>query len=80
MCQLLKLASKIPGSDISSTSYIAYSNPEIVCLIPVSQEEVRKIILGLKDSSAGWDNIYSKIVKQTYQHILPMLTPSSTYL
>ena len=33
-----------------------------------------KIILGLKDSSAGWDNIYSKITKQTYQHILPMLT------
>ena len=35
---------------------------------------VSLIILGLKDSSAGWDNIYSKIVKQTYQHILPTLT------
>ena len=69
-----KLASKIPGSDISPTSYIANSNPEIICLIPVSHEEVSKIILGLKDSSAGWDNIYSKIVKQTYQHISPMLT------
>ena len=45
-----------------------------VCLIPVSQEEVSKIILWLKDSSAGWDNIYSKTMKQTYQHILPMLT------
>ena len=31
-------------------------------------------MLGLKDSSAGWDNIYCKIVKQTYQHILPTLT------
>ena len=69
-----KLASKIPGSDISPTSYIANSNPETICLIPVSQEEVSKIILVLNDSSAGWDNIYSKIVKQTYQHILPMLT------
>ena len=45
-----------------------------LCLIPVSQVEVSKIILGLKDSRAGWDNIYSKIMKQTYQHILPMLT------
>ena len=75
-----ELASKIPGSDISPTFYIANSNPEFICLIPVSQEEVSKIIFGLKDSSAGWDKIYSKIVKQTYQHILPMLTHLSTYL
>ena len=69
-----KLASKIPGSDISPISCIANSNPETICLIPVSQEEASKIMLGLKDSSAGWDIIYSKIKKQTYQHILPMLT------
>ena len=68
-----KLASKIPGGDLSPTSYIANSNPETI-LIPVTQEEVSKIILGLKDSSAGWDNIYSKIVKQTNQHRFPMLT------
>ena len=69
-----QLASKILGSDISPTSYIANANPETICLMPVSQEEASNIILGLKDSSAVWDNFYSKIVKQTYQHILPMLT------
>ena len=68
------MASKIPGSDISPIFCIANSNPETICLIPVSQEEVSKIMLVLKDSSAGWDIIYNKKMKQTYQHILPMLT------
>ena len=68
------MASKIPGSDISHIFCIANSNPETICLIPVSQEEVSKIMLVLKDSSAGWDIIYNKKMKQTYQHILPMLT------
>ena len=69
-----KLVSKIPGSDISPTSCIANSNPEIICFIPVSQYEVSKIIFGLKYSSAGWYTIYSKIVKHTYHYILPVLT------
>ena len=34
------LAGRIPGSGISPTSCIANSNPEIICLIQVTQEEV----------------------------------------
>ena len=69
-----QVASKITESNISPTSYTEESNFETICLTSVNEEEVNKGIHGLKDSSTGWDNVYSKIVKQTSQYIIPMLT------
>ena len=68
------LANKIPSCNKSPTSYIGESNPETISIIPVTEDEVNKIIHGLKDSSPGWDGICTKVVKPTRQQILPILT------
>ena len=41
---------------------------------PVETSEICTIINGMKESSAGWDGIYAKIVKSTYNLYLDTLT------
>ena len=43
-------------------------------VIPVDTSEMCTIINGMKESSAGWDSIHSKIVKSTYNLYLDILT------
>ena len=40
----------------------------------VTEDEVEKIIKGLKDASPGWDGIHAKIVKSTCHVHLDVLT------
>ena len=47
---------------------------ESMVIAPVVEEEVRSIIKSLKDSSAGWDAISSRVVKATYSCFLTPLT------
>ena len=68
------LANKIPSWNKYPTSYTGESNHETISIIPVTQDEVNKIIDVLKDSSPGWDGICTKVVKPTSQQILPILT------
>ena len=41
---------------------------------PVQSDEIVKIINSLKISSAGWDDIHSKIVKTSYDMYLDVMT------
>ena len=43
-------------------------------IAPVVQEEVKKTIMSLKNSSSGWDAISSKVVKVTYDSFIVPLT------
>ena len=67
------LAEKIPTFNRSTTSYMPAANPESIYLKPVCLEELKKIISNLKDSSAGWDDIQAKILKQTAHLYLPII-------
>ena len=68
------LATKIPDTVKDPTSFIAHSNPASVFLGEVCIDEVSKILRSIKNASPGWDNIHSKIVKESYQSYLAPLT------
>ena len=48
------------------TMYLSDNITDSMFLEPVIEDEVKNIVMNLKDSSAGWDSISSKIVKTTY--------------
>ena len=67
------LANKIPKFARSAISYMPPANTKSIFLDPVSNTEIEKLILLMKNSSAGWDEIDSKILKQTYGIYLHIL-------
>ena len=68
------LAEKIPVVSESPSSYITNNVTETIFIEPVSSLEIANIIKQLKDSSAGWDDLSPKIVKQATHSILSPLT------
>ena len=67
------LAAKIPHFPKSPVDYLPASNPNSIFLDPVTSEEVEKLVLLLKNSSPGWDDMDAKIIKKTYTLYLPIL-------
>ena len=47
---------------------------DTMVITPVLEDEVRTIIRNLKDSSAGWDIVSTKVVKETYTSFINPLT------
>ena len=68
------LSDKIPAHNICPTSFITETNTESMYVASVTEDEVEKIIKGLKDASPGWDGIHAKIVKSTCHVHLDVLT------
>ena len=68
------LADKIPSDNRPATTYMKGRIDQSMAILPVVQDEVEKIIKGLKESSAGWDLIDCKVVKQTYMSFIKPLT------
>ena len=68
------LAAKIPDTTKEATSYIEHSNINSIILGEVSSDEISKVINCLKNTSPGWDNINSKVVKSTYHLYIAPLT------
>ena len=68
------LAKKIPNDGRRPEQFLSDKIADSMCLSTVLEDEVRQIIHNLKESSAGWDSISSKIVKTTYMHFLTPLT------
>ena len=68
------LANKIPSDSRPATTYMKDRIVNSMAILPVVQEEVEKIIKGLKESSAGWDLIDCKVVKQTHMSFILPLT------
>ena len=59
------LASKIPYSVKSPTDYIRTAERQPLVFEPVTNAEVSNIILNLKESSPGWDDVTAKVLKRT---------------
>ena len=67
------LASNSPVHNISPLSYMKNRNPNSMFLESVVEPEIEKIIVNLKISSPGWDNIPAKIIKSCYGYLLTPL-------
>ena len=68
------LSKKIPHSETDPLEYLTNSNiAETMYLSPTNAHEVEKIIKEIRNSSPGYDEISSKILKCTYHLYLPTL-------
>ena len=68
------LANKIPEQIINPLSYIQNDFVNTIVLNSVTENEVRNIVKSLKNTSAGWDGIHSKIIKKAFSVISKPLT------
>jgi hypothetical protein len=68
-----QLASKIPKNNKSPLTYMEKVY-DTIFLKPVTENEIVNTILKMKEASAGYDNISTKVVKLTYLHFLKPLT------
>ena len=57
------LASVIPQSSKMPSDYLKHDIVNILYLDPVTEDEIDKIILNFRDSSAGWDELKPMVVK-----------------
>ena len=61
------LAKAIPNeSEIRPESYILHEKQQSIFLKPTDKEEIESVILKLKDSAAGYDDIVPRIIKLSY--------------
>lgn len=60
-----ELEKKINITNDDPVKYITKNNNSIY-LNPANTDELRKIIINLKETSEGWDGINAKLIKQTY--------------
>ena len=65
---------KIPTTEQNPTSYIQNRIQDTIFIEPTSEYEIEQIILSLKNTSPGWDNILPKIIKLSYQSLIKPLT------
>jgi hypothetical protein len=68
------LAKMIPDVSENPTSYINLNNINSIYLDEVTEDEISKLIHGLKNSSPGYDGIKADILKDTFRHYLTPLT------
>ena len=69
-----KLASTIPNSQQHFSSFLKEKNKQSIFLEPISYEETRKIVLTLKNVTAGWDQINKTILLNILDVIIIPLT------
>ena len=67
------LADKIDSVPTPPESYLAGSFNNSMFLIPTTEFEISKIVMNLKESSPGYDQISSKVLKSSLDLILPHL-------
>lgn len=68
------LAKNIKDSNVDPTSYINDVIRESIFITPVTNVEVEKIILCMKNSAAGWDDIKGDIIKKCYPLFIDTFT------
>ena len=68
------ISKSTPDCDVSPLAYMGTRVNNSMFINPTIETEIRKIILSLKNSSPGWDEITGKILKETYNSILQPLT------
>ena len=68
------LAKKIPHTDVDPIQYLTNNNIDrSIYLHPTSDKEVENVINDLRNSSPGYDEINTKLLKCTFQIYLPVL-------
>ena len=68
------LASKIPKSNISFSNFMKDENAQSLFLQPVTDREISKIILSLKEGAPGVDNISASALKTVINEIKSPIT------
>ena len=68
------LASKIPPSNHDPLQFMNSPILDSIHFSAIQEDEVRKTLMGLKDSSPGYDNIDSKLLKSIHEYIVQPLT------
>ena len=63
------LAKRIPIIDKSPLSYMQSSITESIFLAPVTPTEIEKLVLILKNSVTGWDEINAELLKSMINDI-----------
>ena len=63
------LASKIPNVDKSPLLFMCNRVAETIFLSPVTTTEIDKLILSLKNSAPGWDDITASLLKVSLDYI-----------
>ena len=74
------LAKNIKDSNVDPSSYINDVIRESIFLTPVTNVEVEKIILCMKNSAAGWDDIKGDIIKKCYPLFIDTFTHIYIYI
>ena len=69
-----ELCKTISTTEQNPTSYIQNRIQDTIFIEPTSEYEIEQIILSLKNTSPGWDNILPNIIKQSYQSLITPLT------
>ena len=68
------LAEQIPKHGPSFRSYLPEANKESIFLTPTDQQEIRNIMLNIRNSAPGHDGISSKVINPIIETLLPPLT------
>ena len=68
------LAEQIPKSGPSFRSYLPEANRESIFLTPTDQQELRNIMLNIRNSTTGHGRISSKVINPVIETLLPPLT------
>ena len=68
------LTEQIPRSGPSFRSYLPEANGESIFLTPTDQQEIRNIMLDIRNSAPGHDGISSKVINPVIETLLPPLT------
>ena len=68
------LAEQIPKSGPSFRSYLPEANRESIFLTHTDQQEIRNIMLNIRNSAPGNDGISSKFINPVIETLLPPLT------
>ena len=68
------LGNKIKSSPVTCTHYMKSPNMHSIFLGSTNEVEVTNIIFNLKNTSSGWDDISSSVIKDAIQHYVKPLT------
>jgi exonuclease III len=68
------LSKNISLSNSDPLQFITSNNQSSIYITGAHENEVKKIILSLKEASAGWDGIHAKIIKRTFHLFSEPLT------
>lgn len=67
------LANTLPHTDVNPLSYLPNTNKHSIFIEPTTTDEVKNIIILLKSSSPGHDEIHAKIIKATFNYFIDIL-------